>query len=39
MNWRLTVVETFVPIIFIICFSLLLLIGIYLLATSGGATP
>ena len=35
--WRLTVVETFAPIIFIICFSLLLLIGIYLLANSGGA--
>ena len=29
--WRLTVVETFVPIIFFSCFTVLLLIGIYLL--------
>ncbi len=29
--WRLTIVETFVPIIFFICFCVLLLIGIYLL--------
>ena len=31
--WRLTVVETFTPTIFIICFSALLLIGVYLLIT------
>ena len=29
--WQLTVVETFVPIIFFSCFGVLLLIGIYLL--------
>ncbi len=34
--WRLTVVETFVPIIFGICFVLLLLIGIYLSVNRGG---
>ena len=33
--WRLTIVETFVPIIFFLCFAALLGIGIYLL-TGGG---
>ena len=32
--WRLTVVETFVPIIFFVCFTALLIIGICLLVTS-----
>ena len=32
--WRLTIVETFVPAIFFLCFAALLLIGIYLLVTS-----
>ncbi|MXY29090.1 hypothetical protein F4Y59_13150 [Candidatus Poribacteria bacterium] len=37
--WKLSVVETFVPIIFLIGFSVLLLIGIYLSLTNsaGGA--
>ena len=34
--WRLTVVETFVPITFFVCFVALLAIGIYWLVTSGG---
>lgn len=34
--WRLTVVETFVPIIFFACFAGALVIGICLLVTSGG---
>ena len=33
--WRLTIVETFVPTIFFICFTALLGIGIYLLMTGG----
>ncbi len=33
--WRLTIVETFVPAIFCVCFTALLGIGIYLLITSG----
>ena len=33
--WRLTIVETFVPTIFFVCFAALLGIGIYLLITSG----
>lgn len=33
--WRLTVVETFVPTIFFVCFAALLIIGICLLGTSG----
>ena len=37
--WKLSVVETFVPVIFLIGFSALLLIGIYLLLTnSAGGT-
>ena len=36
--WRLTVVETLVPVIFFICFAALLAIGFYLLL-SGGGTP
>ena len=35
--WRLTIVETFVPVIFFICFAALLVIGIYLLATASGS--
>ena len=34
--WRLTVVETFVPIIFFVCFAALLVIGVCLLVTGGG---
>ena len=34
--WRLTVVETFVPTIFFLCFTALLIIGICLLGTGGG---
>ena len=34
--WRLTVVETFVPVIFFFCFVVLLAIGICLLATGKG---
>ena len=34
--WRLTVVETFVPTIFFVCFAALLGIGVYLLVTGGG---
>lgn len=34
--WRLTVVETFVPTIFFLCFAALLIIGICLLGTGGG---
>ena len=34
--WRLTVVETFVPTIFFVCFAALLIIGICLLGTGGG---
>lgn len=34
--WRLTVVETFVPTIFFICFAALLVIGICLLGAGGG---
>ena len=34
--WRLTVVETFVPIIFFACFAGVLVIGICLLVTDGG---
>lgn len=33
--WKLTVVETFVPIIFCVCFVLLMLIGIFLLVNKG----
>ena len=33
--WRLTIVETFVPFIFFICFAVLLGIGIYLLIANG----
>ena len=33
--WRLTIVETFVPTIFFVCFAALLGIGIYLLITGG----
>ena len=33
--WRLTIVETFVPFIFFICFVALLIIGIYLLVANG----
>lgn len=33
--WRLTIVETFVPLIFFICFAVLLGIGIYLLVANG----
>ena len=33
--WRLTVVETFVPLIFFLCFVALLIIGIYLLVANG----
>ena len=33
--WRLTIVETFVPTIFFLCFAALLGIGIYVLATGG----
>lgn len=33
--WRLTIVETFVPLIFFICFVVLLIIGIYLLVANG----
>ena len=36
--WRLTIVETFVPAIFFICFVALLLIGIYLLGTGAGGS-
>ena len=36
--WRLTIVETFVPIIFFVCFTVLLGIGIYLLATGSAIT-
>ena len=35
--WRLTIVETFVPLIFFICFAVLLVIGIYLLVANGAA--
>ncbi len=35
--WKLTVVETFVPAIFFICFAVLLGIGIYLLIANGAA--
>ena len=34
--WRLTVVETFVPTIFFVCFAALLAIGVCLLGTGGG---
>ena len=34
--WRLTVVETFVPTIFFVCFAALSGIGIYLLVTGSG---
>lgn len=33
--WRLTIVETFVPTIFFVCFAALLGVGIYLLITGG----
>lgn len=33
--WRLTIVETFVPIIFCVCFVVLMLIGIFLLVNGG----
>ncbi|RKU26978.1 hypothetical protein C6495_16630 [Candidatus Poribacteria bacterium] len=33
--WRLTIVETFVPLIFFFCFAVLLGIGIYLLIANG----
>ncbi len=33
--WRLTIVETFVPLIFFFCFAVLLGIGIYLLVANG----
>lgn len=36
--WRLTVVETFVPTIFFVCFTVLFGIGVYLLATGSGGT-
>ena len=36
--WRLTIVETFVPFIFFICFVVLLIIGIYLLVASGAGS-
>ena len=36
--WRLTVVETFVPAIFFICFAVLFGIGIYLLLTNSNGT-
>ena len=36
--WRLTVVETFVPAIFFVCFTVLLVIGMYLLATGSSGT-
>ena len=34
--WRLTVVETIVPIIFFVCFTMILITGIYLWATGYG---
>ena len=34
--WRLTIVETFVPTIFLLCFAALLAIGICLLVTGDG---
>lgn len=36
--WKLTVVETFVPAIFFVCFAVLLGIGICLLLTDGSGT-
>ncbi len=33
--WRLTIVETFVPVIFFVCFAVLLIIGICLLFIDG----
>ena len=34
--WRLTIVETFVPVIFCVCFVGLLLVGVVLLVTGAG---
>jgi hypothetical protein len=36
--WKLSVVETFVPVIFFLCFAALLGSGIYLLVTGNGGT-